>query len=183
VDSALVCFQRLAEGCEAVIVCVAGCDVPRVREWAQPWWRPCRWLLLRVGAVGIPSGLRDSQRRLTSSPNGEQRPWTCVRAIRSPTTGICARRPVPGVPEEMLETTVTMTPLIVVNVALIAASLSALDFAISWPARLTPHRPAASSTAPPLWPGATELPRGLGLTHFPRAARPVRSRARARVRT
>lgn len=80
--------------------------------------------------------------------------------------------------------TVPLTVLIVVNVALAAAIVVVLVFVMSSLARLTRQQPAASSTAPPLGPGTrTDLPRGPRLTHVTRAAQPVRTPARARVRT
>jgi hypothetical protein len=77
----------------------------------------------------------------------------------------------------------TLTLLVVVNVALFAALVVVVAFVSSWAARLTPHRSAESSTAPALGPGATDLPRGPAVTHVPRSVRPVRSGARASVRT
>ena len=77
----------------------------------------------------------------------------------------------------------TLTLFVVVNVALAAAAVVAVAFVMSWAARLTPHRLAESSTAPALRPGTTDVPRGPAVAHVPRSARPVRSGARASVRT
>jgi hypothetical protein len=173
----------VTQSIRTAFLCGSDGDPLKVRELAQPWKRLCRWSLQQVRTVGLPvrfaglaapAGLR---RRMASCS-----PRTCVRVIRPLLLTFALAALSPASLRRCWRQTVTLTLLIVVNVALAAAIVVALFVVMTSFARVTHQQPAASSTAPPGGPAATDLPRGPGLTRVPRAARPVRARAQASVR-
>jgi hypothetical protein len=106
-------------------------------------------------------------------------PRTDVRVIRPLLLAFALAAPSSAFLRRYWRPTMTLTLLIVVNVALAAAIVVVLIFVMTSVARLTRQQPAAASTAPPLGPGTEELPPVRGLTHVPRAARPLGTPARA----